>query len=135
MNWLFPFWLLLAPPPAQADLVRQARQSLVRAEQAATQSGEACKSTDYDKCNTLLTEVQEAVEKAKDSLDKTGLNPARSPRHFKDAEIRTRKILKLLRAVVSYIHPDDRPRFDTAVGRVSDINDQLLSSIMEKKRK
>ncbi len=134
MNGLLTMWLLLASP-AEADLVRQARQSLTQAEQAANQSGEACRSGDWEKCSKLLEGAQKGVEQAKEALDKTGINPRRNPRHFKDAEIRTRKILKALRNLVSYIHPDDLNHYETVVSRVSDINDQLLSSILEKKKK
>lgn len=134
MTGLLVLSLLLAPP-AEPDYVRQARQSLAQAEQAANQSGDACKAGDWDKCNALLDGMQKGVEQAKDALDKTGINPRRSPRHFKDAEIRTRKILRALRNLAPYIHPDDQRHYETVVSRVSDINDQLLSSILEKKGK
>jgi hypothetical protein len=130
---LLAIWLLLQAPPSQGELVREARQSLTRAEQAATRSGEVCRSGEWEKCTGLLSDTQKGVEHAKEALDKTGINPQRSPRHFKDAEIRTRKILKLLRALASYIHPDDQRKYETVVGRVSEINDQLLSSVVEKK--
>jgi hypothetical protein len=127
------FWLLA--PQSSGELVREAKEALVHAEQSATQSGETCKSGQWEKCTALLEDVQDSVEKAKDSLEKTGINPSRSPRHFKDAEIRTRKILKVLRAIAGYIHPDDRKKYDAVVDRVSDINDELLHSIFQKKRK
>lgn len=134
MNGLLTMWLLLALP-AEADFVRQARQSLTQAEQAVSQGGDACKAGDWEKCNALLDGAQKGVEQAMEALEKTGINPRRSPRHFKDAEIRTRKILKLLRNLAGYIHPDDQIHYETVVSRVSDINDQLLSSILEKKKK
>jgi hypothetical protein len=69
------------------------------------------------------------------SLEQTGINPRRNPRHFKDAELRTRKILKLLGAVQSYIHPEDESQFRAVVRRVSEINDGLLSAILTKTKK
>lgn len=134
MIGLLTMWLLLAPT-AEVEFVRQARQSLTQAELAAKQSGEACRSGEWEKCNQLLDGVQHGVEQAKEALDKTGINPRKSPRHFKDAEIRTRKILTVLRNLASYIHPDDLQHYETVVSRVSDINDQLLSGILEKKKK
>lgn len=134
MNALLTMWVLLAPP-AEVDFVRQARQALTQAEQAASQSGDACRSGDSEKCTALLDGAQKGVEQAMEALEKTGINPRRSPRHFKDAEIRTRKILRTLRNLVSYIHSDDLSHYETVVSRVSDINDQLLSSILEKKKK
>ena len=133
MSVLLTFWLLLAGP-TEADLVRLARLSLAQAERDVNQSGDACKAGEWEKCNALLEGAQQGVEQAKDALDKTGINPRRSPRHFKDAEIRTRKILRLLRNLAPYIHPDDQKNYETVVSRVSNINDQLLSSILEKKK-
>ncbi len=134
MNGLLTMWLLLASP-VEGDFVRQARQSLTQAELAVNQAGDACKAGDWEKCNALLEGGQKGVEQALEALHKTGINPRKSPRHFKDAEIRTRKILRALRNLVAYIHPDDLNHYETVVSRVSDINDQLLSSILEKKKK
>ena len=128
-------YCLMAGPQSSGDLVREARQALNEAEQTAAKSGKACKDGRYEECNAMLNQTEESVERAKESLDKTGINPSRSPRHFKDAEIRVRKILKVLRDVASYIHPDDQRHYDRVVNRLSDINDQLLSSVMEKKKK
>ncbi len=120
---------------AQGDLVRQSRQALARAKQTATEAGAACRANEYEKCEALLTEAQAAIQKARDSLDKTGINPRTNPRHYKDAEIRTRETLKLLQALAPFIHPEDRAHYDAVVKRISEINDYLLSAIMTKKRK
>lgn len=134
MTPLLALWLILAPP-AGADLVQQARQSLTQAEENAKKSGAACRGGEWEKCSALLSEVQTGVEGAKQSLDQTGINPSRSPRHFKDAEIRVRKILRFLQDLAGYIHPDDRKHYDTVVKRVSDIDDQILDSIVTRKKK
>ena len=118
---------------AERDPVKRARMALDNGEQAATNAGKACKAGDYDPCNDELTETKDSVELAADSLQKTGINPSRNPRHFKDAEIRTRKILRILHAVEPYIHPEDADRYRSIVRRVSDINDRLLSAIMKRK--
>jgi len=132
-------WLILAllpaALPAQPDLVQQARRSLTEAEQAVDKAGEPCQAGEYESCITRLTEVQSGVEAAHHSLEKTGINPSRSPRHFKDAEVRTRKILKLLRALASYIHPEDRKQYDAVVEGVSRINEKLLSGIMSRNKR
>ena len=134
MTPLLALWLILAPP-AGADLVQQARQSLTQAEENTKKSGAACRGGEWEKCSALLSEVQTGVEGAKQSLDQTGINPSRSPRHFKDAEIRVRKILRFLQDLAGYIHPDDRKHYDTVVKRVSDIDDQILDSIVTRKKK
>lgn len=125
----------LATIAAEPDLVKRSRKALDNAGQAIARAGKVCKANDYENCIARLTEVRESVELAKESLDKTGINPSRSPRHFKHAEIQTRKTLKLLEDLGVYIHPDDREHYDAVVRRVSEINDKLLLSIMTKKKK
>ena len=125
----------LAKIASEPDLVKRARLALTNAERATTAGGDACRSGDHDKCSALLSEVQNSVELAQASLQKTGIDPARSPRHFKDAEIRTRKIMRLLDAVGAYVHSDDASHFDSVRRRVSEINDQLLSGIMSKRKR
>jgi hypothetical protein len=135
MNLLLILCLAAAAPQTRNELIRQARQALVRAEQAAVRAGQACKDGEYETCAAMIEETRISVERSKESLDKTGINPHRNPRHFKDAEIRVRKILKLLLSLAPYIHPDDRSQYDTEVRRVSDVNDKLLSGILEKKKR
>ena len=127
--------LVMLAAQAAPDPPRQARQALVQADQEATRAADACRAGEWEKCSTLLEGTQKSVEQARETLDKSGINPQRNPRHHKDAEIRTRKILKVLRALVSYIHPEDRKHYDAVVSRVSEINDYLLNSILVRKKK
>ena len=120
---------------AEPNLVKRSRLALANGERAVLAAGDACRTGDHDRCNDLLAETRESVELAKNSLDKTGLSPNRSPRHFKDAEIRTRKILRLLDAARSYVHPDDQQLYDSVRAGISGVNDQLLAGVMGRKKK
>ena len=120
---------------AEPNPVKRARLALVHGEHAATKAGEACQGSEYDQCNQLLSEAEESVELASQSLDRAGIDAARNPRHHKDAEIKTRKILRLVDALRSYIHPEDLVHYEAVRKKVSDINDRLLSAIMSKKKK
>jgi len=120
---------------AEPDLVKRTRLALTNGERAVTQAGDACRAIDYEKCVALLTEIRQSVELAKLSLDKTDIVASRNPRHHKDAEIRTRTMLRHLEALGSYVHPDDRTHYEAVRRRVSEINDQLLSAIMSKRKK
>ena len=120
---------------SQPDPVKRARLALAIAEHAAFRASEACPSGDYEACNFLLDELQASLELTQDSLDRSGIDPNRSPRHFKDAEIRTRKILRQLEAFRPHLHPEDRSHFESVLRRVSEINDKLLSAIMTRRKK
>ncbi len=120
---------------AEPNAARRARAALVCAEQAASKAGENCRSGEYDKCNALLDEVRDAVDLAEKSLQQTGVDPSRNPRHYKDAEIRTRKLVRELEAIRAYVHPDDLDHFETIYRRISETDDGLLSAIMGQKKK
>ncbi len=120
---------------AEPNLARRARAALAFGEQSALRAGDACKGNDYEKCDHLLDDVRDAVELADKSLDQTGVDPRRSPGNYKNAEIRTRKILREVDALKSYIHPDDLDHFDTVYRRISEIDDRLLAAIMGQHKK
>ncbi len=135
--------VLIAPALASEDLksaaaepnrVKRARLALANGERAALKAGEACKGADYERCNALLTEIQESVELASKSLGESGINARRSPRHFKDAEVRSHKILRLVEPLRVYVHPDDMEHFDAVQRRISEINGEFLSAVLGKKK-
>ena len=134
MTLLFGVATLLWLASADTEL-RRARQALTDGERASTQAGEACRASDYDKCVALSAEIQKSVETAQEALYATGIDPARNPRHFKDAEIRVRKILRLVDDLRPYIHSEDQTEYDAVRRRVSEINDQMLSAIMSRRKK
>ena len=120
---------------ADPNPARRARQALIYAEQACGRAGEACKANEYEQCNGLLDEIKESVELADKSLVQTGVDPRRNPRHHKDAEIRTRRIVRQVDAVRVYIHPEDMEHFESVYRRISEINDRLLAAIFGGNRK
>ncbi len=120
---------------AEPNLVKRARLALTNGEQAAAKAGEACKASETAACDARLTEVQESVELAGKSLDESGIDARRSPRHFKDAEIRTRKILRQVEALRAYVQGDGLEHFEAVYRKISDINTHLLWAIMSKKKK
>lgn len=120
---------------AQPNPVKRARMALVYGERVARDAGEACKANDYEKCSALVTEIQESVELASKSLDESGIDSRRNPRHFKDAEIRSHKILKLVEALRAYLHADDLEHYEKVHRRISEINDRFLAAVMGKRKK
>ncbi|HZS50673.1 MAG TPA: hypothetical protein VFA54_07425 [Bryobacterales bacterium] len=120
---------------AEPNLVKRARLALQRGDRDTNQAGQACKDGDYDSCNAELNHVREDVELADRSLKETGIDPARSPRHFKEAELHIRKILRSIEAVRAYLRPEDLDHFDTIYQRISEIDDRLVAAILSRKKK
>ena len=83
----------------------------------------------------ILAEIQEAVELAHEALKATGKPARRRPKHFKRAEIQTRRLLDQLDDLSRNLLVDERGAVDTVRERVSEINDQLLRAIMTKPKK
>ncbi|HYM09235.1 MAG TPA: hypothetical protein VEU62_00810 [Bryobacterales bacterium] len=120
---------------AEPNLVKRAKLALANGERASRDAGDACKAGEYDKCNARLSEVQDSVELAEKSLDQTGIDPARSPRHFKDAELQTHKILREVDPLRAYIPAEGMDHFQSVYRRISSIDDRLVSAILSKKKK
>jgi len=115
--------------------VKRARLALDFGDRTASQAGQACRNANYDDCNRLIDEVGNSVALADKSLDETGMDPARKPGAFKDAELRTRKILRTIEAVRAYVSPEEIEHINAVYHRVSEIDDRLVSAIMGRKRR
>jgi hypothetical protein len=72
---------------------------------------------------------------ADESLKQTGKNPARSPKHFKHAEIKTRLLLRRLNDFREHMGVDDRETIDQVRAIIDKINQELLLGIMGGKKK
>lgn len=83
----------------------------------------------------MLLEVQQAVELSRDSLEATGKVPSKRPKHFKRAEIETRKLLRELEGAETQVNFDHRDRVQAVYDRVEEINRELLLGIMTKPKK
>jgi hypothetical protein len=82
-----------------------------------------------------LAEIQQAVELCQESLEATGKIPSRSPKHFKHAEIETRKLLRELQNAEQQVNFDDRGHVRVVHDRVEEINRELLLGIMTKPKR
>ena len=83
----------------------------------------------------ILNKILQAVELAHESLVATGKPARRRPKHFKKAEIQTRRLLKQLDGLSRNLHFDERAELTRISQRIAEINDQLLQAIMSNPRK
>jgi hypothetical protein len=125
----------LASVKAEPNLERRARKALENADQALKAAQEAYRNGDAKQTEAAFDELGESVVLANDSLKQTGKNPRRSPRHFKNAEIKTRALLRRLEDFRPQMSPDDRDSLDKAQAAVQKVHDELLTGIMGEKRK
>jgi hypothetical protein len=113
---------------------KRARAALDNAEDALTAAREAYGKGDNTDVSARIEEVGQSVELADRSLQDTGKNPGRSPKHFKAAELRTRELLRKLEGFRDQMSVADRPVVERVVTAVQKIHDALLDGIMGKKK-
>ena len=81
----------------------------------------------------ILTTIVDAAELARESLGETGKHARSKPKHFKKAEIDSRKLIRDLEAAKRDLTFNERPDIDPAIEKIEEINRQLLFAIMEGK--
>jgi hypothetical protein len=125
----------LSAAKAEPNLERRAQKALDNATDAfkAAQNAYLVKG-DVKEADTLLEEVRASVDLANESLRQTGKNPSRSPKHFKNAEIRTRDLLRRMRDFREQMSALDRDELDRVRAGVQKIHDDLLAGIMGQKK-
>jgi hypothetical protein len=90
---------------------------------------------DLAKVKAKAQEVEDSVELAYDSLEKTGKDPRRSPRWFKHAEIQTSELLRSIDGVQQEMSVEDRSLLDKTKDKVQQVHDNLLNGLMGGKRR
>jgi len=131
-----------APPPedglarvqAEPNLEKRAHAALDNADAALKQAREAYAKGDDPAAAARLDEVQRSVELAATTLSQTGKNPSRSPKQFKQAELRTRDLLRRLDGFRDQMSVADRAVAERVMEAVQRIHDAWLDGIMGKKK-
>ncbi len=124
----------LAKAQAEPNLEKRAKLALDNANSAWKNLKDAYKKGDNADVARHAREVLDSVELADTSLKQTGKNPRRSPKHFKNAEIATRNLLRNLDSFQESMSYDDRSMLDQLKNRVQEIHDSLLMGLMEGKK-
>jgi len=119
---------------SEPNLEKRARAALDNAEEVLRQARESYSAGAIDRSAALLAEVQESVELAGNSLKETGKNPVKHPKHFKAAEQKTRELLRKLDNFDKEMNVADRPTLESVKAKVQQVHDDLLESIMGKKK-
>lgn len=155
MIWLYRICLLfvigalaaVAPSPAAKapltlEAVREFPDPEKRAQEATKFAEETVKKVvktfhdgEVEQGKQMLDEVLTAVELAYQSLESTGKDARRKPKHFKRLEIATRRLAGDLRDVAKSLNFDEQPFVEPVIARVEEINGELLTAIMTKKKK
>lgn len=155
MIWLYRICLLLvvgaliavspspaAKPPLDLETVQALPDPEKRANEATKFAQETVKKVvktfhdgEVEQGKQMLIDIRTAVELAYESLESTGKEARRKPKHFKRLEIATRRLAGDLRDVAKSLNFDEQPIIDPVIKTVEEINAKLLTAIMTKKKK
>lgn len=119
---------------SEPNLEKRAHLALDNADEALTDARDEYAKGDDAAVKSRLEETQRSVELADASLKQTGKNPSRSPKHFKEAELRTRELLRRLDGFRDQMSVGDRKLVDNVTSTVQRIHDAWLDGIMGKKK-
>jgi len=124
----------MAKVSAEPNLEKRSQAALVYASETLSESRKAYSAGDMEKAASLLDEVEKAVLFSETSLKESGKDPNRSPKYFKDAEIKTGQLLRRLDGFSQDMNVADRPMADKVKDTVQQVHDRILLSIMTKKK-
>ncbi len=124
----------LARVQSEPNLEKRARLALDNAEEALKQAREIYAKGDNDALKSRLEEVQGSVELADNALKQTGKSPSRSPKQFKQAELRTEDLLRKLDGFREQMSLADRKLADDVLAAIQKIHDAWLEGLMGKKK-
>ena len=130
-----PAWADLATVRAEPNLEKRSRLAMENAVAALRAARDAYNAGDTQKTASKIGEIEESVNLVYASLVQTGKDPRKSPRWFKYAEIETRNLLRSLESFQHDMNFDDRPMLTGTKERVQKVHDDLLTGLMEGKKK
>jgi hypothetical protein len=120
---------------AEPNLEKRSRLALENASAAYQTARSAYDAGENEKVTAAAVEITESVDLAYTSLMKTGKDPRRSPKWFKQAEIETRGLLRKIEGFQQQMSFSDRELLDKAKAKVQQVHDDLLVGLMEGKHK
>ena len=120
---------------AEANLEKRSKLALDNAASALRSAREAYQAGDTATVTAKTDEIGESVDLAYNSLTETGKNPRKSPKWFKHAEMETRELTRRLEDFAQQMNYIDRAILDKTRARVEQVHDELLTGLMEGRKK
>lgn len=120
----------LAEVKAETNLEKRAEKALIFAGELVTEMRTELDRNDVEKIKDQLQEFRAAVDLSVESLDATGKNARKNPKHFKRAEARLRELQRRLDTLRRDMSFDDRPVLDGVKEHVAKQIDALVQATL-----
>ncbi len=119
---------------AEADPEKQSEMALELAQHGVDGIVEAYRQGLPEEVRAMLARIVEAVELSLKALESSGKDARSRPKHFKRAEIATRKLGRSLQSAQRQLIYDERKDLEPVIKRIEEINSEILSKIMQTRR-
>ncbi len=119
---------------SESDPEKQSQMALELAQAGVDGVVEAYRQGLPEQARAMLARIVEAAELSMTALEATGKNARSRPKHFKRAEIATRKLARSLESAQRQLLYDERADLDPVIKRIEAINGEILSKIMQTRR-
>jgi hypothetical protein len=120
---------------AEPDLEKRSGLALDNASDALKAARKAYEENDNERVTASVGEIEQSVELAQTSLQKTGKDPRNHPKWFKKAEISTRDLLRRLDTWQQQMSYADRALLEPVKAHIQKVHDEILDGLMEGKHK
>ena len=124
----------LASIESELNLERRSRRALEFAHARVRQVVDAYLDAKPQDAREFLDQIGVAVNLSAESLTATGKHPRKNPKHFKHAEIQTRKLVVKLKAAQRELIFQEQREIDPLIRQIEDVNSKLLLGIMSRKK-
>lgn len=119
---------------AEEDPEKQSQMALELAQHGVDGVVEAYRQGLPDQARAMLARIVEAAELSLEALEATGKDARSRPKHFKRAEIATRKLARSLQSAQRQLIYDERADLEPVIQRIEAINGEILAKIMQTRR-
>jgi len=120
---------------AEPNLEKRSKLAIDNAAAALRAARDAYRAGNSAETSSKVREVEESVELAYMALTDTGKNPRKSPKYFKQAEMATRELGRKLEDFQHEMGYTDRASLDPVKAKVQQVHDDLLTGLMEGRKK
>src|ERR1700722_2701651 len=123
----------LAAIKLEPNLERRSERALDNASAAMDVARDASSAGESEKVKAAVEELRDSVDLAYQSLVDSGKSARRSPKFFKRAELKTRELMRRLEGLAQAVDAEDRVFVVSVRDQVSQVHDNLIQDIMQKK--
>lgn len=119
---------------AETDPEKQSDMALELAQHGVDGIVEAYRQGLPEEARAMLARIVEAAELSLKALEASGKDARSRPKHFKRAEIATRRLARSLQSAQRQLIYDEREDLEPVIKRIEAINGEILSKIMQTRR-